>query len=81
MSEAMEPNSERIALECRDLHKHLGEGEMRVMIPYAGVFCAFTNPEVEDIAAVQLVVFTMPELPRDDPPKYLAPLCFCNGPP
>ncbi len=28
----MESNSERIALECRDLHKHLGEGEMRVHV-------------------------------------------------
>ena len=32
MSETIEPEGKSIALECRDLHKHLGEGEMRVHV-------------------------------------------------
>ena len=32
MSETTESEGKGIALECRDLHKHLGEGEMRVHV-------------------------------------------------
>ena len=32
MNETTEPEGKGIALECRDLHKHLGEGEMRVNV-------------------------------------------------
>ena len=50
--------------------------EMRVQIPYAGIFAAFTSPVVEDIAACRFHVFAMPELPRDRPSSLRVQLCL-----
>ena len=51
------------------------QGEMSVAIPYAGIFCAFTSTEAEDIAAVRFHLFVMPEVPRDDPSSLRVHLC------
>ena len=48
---------------------------MRVRVPYAGVFCAFSSPEVEDIARVRLHVFTLPVVPADRPTTVRVHLC------
>ena len=42
-------------------------GELRVMVPYAGTFCAFSSRAVTDVCAARFYVFALPELPRDDP--------------
>ena len=51
------------------------QSELRATIPYAGIFCAFSSPDVEDTAAVRFHLFTMPELPRDDPSSLRVHLC------
>lgn len=53
----------------------ISKGEMRIPIPYAGVFCAFSHPEKEDIAAVRFHVFAMPELLRDERTALRIHLC------
>ena len=54
----------------------MSAGELRVPVNFAGTFCAFSSPTVEDIAAVVLHVFAMPELPRDDPSSLRVQLCL-----
>ena len=49
--------------------------ELRASIPYAGIFCGFSSPDLEDVAAVRFFVFAMPELPRDDPSSLRIHLC------
>ena len=40
----------------------LSSTTLRAAIPYAGVFCAFSSLDTEDIAAVRLHLFSLPEL-------------------
>ena len=42
-------------------------GLLHVQLPYPGVFCAFSSPDVEDIAMVRWYVFAAPECARDAP--------------
>mmetsp|Transcript_80781 Transcript_80781/g.160512 ORF Transcript_80781/g.160512 Transcript_80781/m.160512 type:complete len:891 (-) Transcript_80781:425-3097(-) len=52
------------------------EGQMmRVQVPYAGHFCAFSDPDREDIAMARFHVFCLPELPRDDASALRVHLC------
>lgn len=50
-------------------------GEMRVSVPFAGIFCAFSSPDVEDICQVRFFVFALPEVPRDAPTTIRVHLC------
>ena len=34
---------------------------MRVQVPFAGVFCAFSSPDIEDICRVRFHIFALPE--------------------
>ncbi len=62
-------------------NERLGDGveldghEMRVSIPFAGIFCAFSSTTVEDIAAARIYLFAMPEVPRDDVSCLRVHLC------
>ena len=53
----------------------LSKGELRVKIPYAGTFCAFSSTTVDDIAAVRFHLFATPELARDAPAPLRVVLC------
>ena len=54
----------------------LSAGELRVPVCFGGTFCAFSSPTVEDVAAVVVHIFAMPELPRDDPSALRVHLCL-----
>ena len=43
------------------------EGVLRVKVPYAGIFCAFSSPDIEDIALTRLKVYALPDVPCDAP--------------
>ena len=43
----------------------LADGELRVPIPYAGTFCAFSSLMIDDIAAVRFYIYTREETPRE----------------
>ena len=60
-------------LERDDLS--LRPGEMNVMIPYAGIFCAFSSPDVEDIIVARFLIFAAPEKLRGDPTSLRVHLC------
>ena len=48
---------------------------LRATIPYAGTFCGFSSPDVDDIAAVRFHVYSLDSLPRDDPTSLRVHLC------
>ena len=75
--------------DAGDVHRDdlIFEGQMlRAAIPFAGLFCAFSHPEYEDVAVVRFYLYTMPELPRDDPSSlrihlYMRTRAHSNRPP
>ena len=58
-----------------DFPVQLDKNEMRVKLPYAGTFCAFSSPEVEDIAAVRFHIFGPPYLEREGRATLRVHLC------
>ena len=52
-----------------------GSGLMDVKLPFAGVFCAFSNPNVEDVSRVKFHVFAAPQCARDAPSTIRIHLC------
>ena len=47
---------------------------LRVRVPFAGTFCAFSNPDVEDVARVRFHVFALRASPRAiAPPRASVP--------
>ena len=53
----------------------LRKGFVDVQLPFAGTFCAFSSPDVEDIAMVRFHVFAAPVVPRDAPSTVRIHVC------
>ena len=52
------------------------DGDMlEVKLPFAGTFCAFSSPNVEDIAVARVHIFAAPEVPRDVPTSVRVHIC------
>ena len=52
-----------------------GFAEMKVEVPYPGIFCAFSSPEVEDTCLVRLYVMLAPRLPPHRASSLRVHLC------
>jgi len=53
----------------------MDSSELRIKIPFAGTFCAYSSKEVSDVASARFHIFTKTELPRDDPSSLRVQLC------
>lgn len=76
---AVSPNSSRPSSPTANFEGpmlELQEDQMRAMMPYAGLCCVFTNPTMEDLAAVRIFLFSMPELPRDESSTLRLHICL-----
>ena len=65
----------RTEIDTQVDHLQLVDNEMRLMIPYAGIFCGFSHPDIEDICMVRCWLFCQEELPRDDDSALRVHLC------
>ena len=50
-------------------------GLMDVQLPFAGIYCAFSNPDVEDVSCCKFHVFAAPQCARDAPSTVRIHLC------